>query len=233
MKKATLIFLSVMILGLVSSFAQKPFAGTIKSKYTVEGTTDPNILAGMPESSMIYVYENYTKSVMEMPGINVITITNGSTKMTYLIYDITGMGKYYIETTEAEIKETLANRDTKLEYTGEMKTIAGYNCEKVIETSVDKETDEEDVTILYVSKDINPNADINFGSHPGLVGFPLRTEKSTEANGVNVKIIVEAVEVTPSKKIKLADFLLPSDGKKTTQKDLMKMFGMDDEEDED
>ncbi len=232
MKKATIIFLSVMILGLVSAFAQKPFAGTIKSKYTVEGTTDPNILAGMPESSMIYLFENYTKSVMEMPGINIITITNGSTKMTYLIYDITGMGKYYIETTEAEVKEARANIETKYNYTGEMKTIAGYNCEKVIETNVDKETDEEDVTILYVSKDINPNADINFGSHPGLVGFPLRTEKTTEVNGSDITIIIEAVEVTPSKKIKLTNFLLPADGKKTTQQDLMKMFGMD-EEDED
>ena len=232
MKKATIIFLSVMILGLVSAFAQKPFAGTIKSKYTVEGTTDPNILAGMPESSMIYLFENYIKSVMEMPGINIITITNGSTKMTYLIYDITGMGKYYIETTEAEVKEARANIETKYNYTGEMKTIAGYNCEKVIETNVDKETDEEDVTILYVSKDINPNADINFGSHPGLVGFPLRTEKTTEVNGSDITIIIEAVEVTPSKKIKLTNFLLPADGKKTTQQDLMKMFGMD-EEDED
>ena len=222
MKKATIIFLSVMILGLVSAFAQKPFAGTIKSKYTVEGTTDPNILAGMPESSMIYLFENYTKRVMEMPG----------TKMTYLIYDITGMGKYYIETTEAEVKEARANIETKYNYTGEMKTIAGYNCEKVIETNVDKETDEEDVTILYVSKDINPNADINFGSHPGLVGFPLRTEKTTEVNGSDITIIIEAVEVTPSKKIKLTNFLLPADGKKTTQQDLMKMFGMD-EEDED
>ena len=233
MKKVTVIFLSVMILGLMSAFAQKPFAGTIKSKYTVEGTTDPNILAGMPESTMIYLYENYTKSVMEMSGINLITITDGTKRMSYLIYDITGMGKYYIETTEAEIKEALANKDTKLEYTGEMKTIAGYNCEKVIETSVDKETDEEEVTILYVSKEINPNADINFGSHPGLVGFPLRTEKNADVNGTEIKVIVEAVEVTPSKKIKLANFLLPADGKKTTQKDLMKMFGMDDEEDED
>lgn len=233
MKKATFIFLSVMILGLVSSFAQKPFAGTIKSKYTVEGTSDPNVLAQLPESTMIYVYENYTKSVMEMPGINLITITNGSTKTSYLIYDITGMGKYYIETTEAELKEALANSDTKLEYTGEKKTIAGYSCEKVIETSVDKETDEEDVTILYVSKDINPNPEINFGSHPGLVGFPLRTEKITDYNGTEIKVIIEAVEVTASKKVKLADFLLPADGKKTTQKDLMKLFGVDDEEDED
>lgn len=233
MKKATLIFLSIMFVGLVSSFAQKPFAGTIKSKYTVEGTTDPNILANLPENQMIYLYENYTKTVVEMPGMNQIAITNGSTKTSYVIFDITGMGKYYIETTEAEIKEARANVETKYEYTGETKTIAGYNCEKVIETSIDKETDEESVVILYVSKDINPNADINFGSHPDLVGYPLRTETTSEANGSEFKLIVEAVEVTPSKKVKLADFLLPADGKKTTFKDLMKMFGMDDEEDED
>lgn len=233
MKKAFVIVMTIMVFGLMSSFAQKPFAGVIKSKYIVEGNVDANVKASLPEEQVVYLYENYTKSVMEMPGINVITITNGGAKMVYLIYDITGMGKYYIETTESEIKEQLANMKTDYKYTGEKKTIAGYVCEKVIETSVDNETDEETTTILYVSKDINPNADINFGSHPGLVGYPLRTEVTRDINGENATIIVEAYEVKADKKVKLANFLLPADGKKTTQKDLMKMFGMDEDEDED
>ena len=233
MKKAFVIVMAIMVFGLMSSYAQKPFAGTIKSKYSVEGTNDPNVRAGIPDETIMYLYENYTKVVVEQPGINIIAITNGTTKTSYQIFDITGMGKYYIEVTEAEIKEGLANRDIKFNYTGETKTIAGYVCEKVIETNIDKETDEETTTILYVSKDINPNPEINFSSHPGLVGFPLRTETSQEINGSNVSIIVEAYEVKADKKVKLANFLLPADGKKTTMKELMKMFGMDEDEDED
>lgn len=231
MKKSFVIIMAIMVFGLMSSFAQKPFAGVIKSKYIVEGTTDPNILAAFPDESVMYLYDNYTKVVVESPGMNVIAISNGATKTSYQIFDITGYGKYYIEVTEAEIKEALANKDTKLEYTGETKTIAGYVCEKVIETTIDKETDEESTTILYVSKDINPNADVNFSSHPGLVGYPLRTEATQEVNGVSVNVTIEAFEVKADKKVKLANFLLPADGKKTTMKELMNMLmgGEDDE----
>ena len=232
MKKAFVICMAIMVFGLMSSFAQKPFAGIIKSKYTIEGNVDPNVKANLPDVMTTYVYENYTKNVMEMPGINIITITNGSNRTNYTIYDITGMGKYYIETTESEIKEAFATQDTKFEYTGEKKTVAGYVCEKVIETTVDKETDEETVMTLYVSKDICPTDAINFGSHPGLVGYPLRTEVTKDINGEKATVIIEAIEVSPSKKVKLADFLLPADGKKTTQKDLMRMFGQDDEDED-
>lgn len=232
MKKSVVIILAIMVFGLMSSFAQKPFAGIIKSKYVIEGNVDPNVKAQLPDVMTTYVYENYTKNVMEMPGINIITITNGAKRANYMIYDITGMGKYYIETTEDEIKAAFANQETKFDYTGEKKTVAGYVCEKVLETTVDKETDEETVVTLYVSKDICPSADINFGSHPGLVGYPLRTEVTKDINGETATVIIEAIEVSPSKKVKLVDFLLPSDGKKVTQEELMRMFGQSDDDED-
>ena len=232
MKKAFVFVMAIMVFGLMSSFAQKPFAGTIKSKYIIEGNVDPNVRASLPDVMTTYVFENYTKNVMEMPGINIITITNGAKKTNYMIYDVTGMGKYYIETTEEEIKAAFANQETKFDYTGETKTVAGYTCEKVIETTVDKETDEETVVTLYVSKEICPNADINFGSHPGLVGYPLRTEVTKDINGENATVIIEAIEVKADKKVKLANFLLPADGKKVTQEELMRLFGAGDEDED-
>lgn len=233
MKKFTFILLSVMILSITTAFAQKPFAGIIKYKMSVEGTTDPNILSQMPEGTETYIFGNYTKTVISpVPGVNVINITNGDAKKTYLIYDITGIGKYYIETTEADLKEKKANIDTKYDYTGEKKTIAGYECEKVVTTVTDKETDEETSVVMYVSKDLNPSSAINFGSNDGLVGYPLYMETKTEINGAEVTLIQEATEVTPSKKVKLAEFLIPADGQKTTMEEMMKMFGGGGEDDE-
>lgn len=237
MKKVTLILVSVILIGLTSAFAQKPFIGTIKSKMSVEGTTDPNILSQIPENTTVTIYENNTKSVMElMPGVmTMTTITRGDLKKTYVIFEITGMGKYYIENTEEDLAKEKGNTETKFNRTGEKKTIAGYECEKVIITVTDKETDEEVNLVAYMSKAINPSASINFGSqYEGLEGYPLRTEVKTEMNGTEVTMITEAYEITPSKKIKTAEFLLPADGQKTTMKEFMKMIGAGgDDEDED
>lgn len=238
MKKATLIFMAVLTMGLTSVFAQKApasFTGTITSKVTVTGTTDPNILAQMPEGTTEMVCGNRTKTVqVQEGGVGITSIVNGDSKMMYLILDIPGMGKYYIETSGDSIAKGLENIKRDLKYTGEKKTIAGYECEKVIETIVNLETDEENEMILYVSKDINSGSDINFASHPGLVGYPLSTERHQDINGEDVTIINEAVTVTPSKKIKPAEFLLPSDAKDIhSSPELMKMLGLGGDDDDD
>ena len=88
-----------MLLGLTNIYAQKKTGYTIKSKVTVDGITDPNVLAQLPEETVEYMLGNYTKSVMSMQGVNVITITNGTEKSVTMIYDITGMGKYVIDIT--------------------------------------------------------------------------------------------------------------------------------------
>lgn len=235
MKKVTLILVSLILIGLTSAFAQKPFIGTIKSKMSVEGTTDPNILSQIPESTTTIIYENNTKTVTELaPGvINMINIVRGDLKKTYVIFDITGMGKFYIENSEEDLAKEKENTDVKFNYTGEKKTVAGYECEKVVVTVTDKETDEETNIIAYVSKSLVPSANINFGSQfQGIEGYPLRTEVKTEANGTEITMITEAFEITPSKKIKMAEFLLPADGTKTTMKELMKMLGAGGEEDD-
>lgn len=239
MKRITLILVAVLTMGLANVFAQKApasFTGTITSKVTCTGTTDPNILAQMPEGTTEMICGNRTKTVqVQEGGVGIISIVNGDSKMMYLILDIPGMGKYYIETSGDSIAKGLENIKRDLKYTGEKMTIAGYECEKVIETIVDLETDEETEMILYVSKAINPGSDINFASHPGLVGYPLRTEREQEVNGETLHIVNEAVTITPSKKIKPVEFLLPTDAKDIhSNPDLMKMLGMGggDEDDE-
>lgn len=119
--------------------------------------------------------------------------------------------------------------------TGEKMTIAGYECEKVIVTATDLETDEVDNVVLYVSTAINAGDAINFQQYPGLVGYPMRTEVKTNIDGTQVTVVVEATEVIANKKIKVVDFMLPSDAQDIkTNPELMKMLGMggDDEEEE-
>ena len=232
--------MAVLTMGLTSVFAQKgatSFTGTITSKTTCTGTTDPNILAQMPEGTSEMICGNRTKTVQLMDGgVGISSIVNGDAKVNHLIFDIPGMGKYYIETTAEEIAKAFEKMKVDYNYTGEKKTIAGYECEKVVETTVNQETDEETVVILYVSKEINSGSEINFASHPGLVGYPLRTEQTREINGETLTIVTEAESVTPNKKIKPVEFLLPTDAKDVrSNPDLMKMFGMgggDDEDDE-
>ena len=66
MKRITLILVAVLTMGLTSVFAQKgaaSFTGTITSKTTCSGTTDPNIIAQINGESTQMVCGNRTKMV--------------------------------------------------------------------------------------------------------------------------------------------------------------------------
>ena len=229
--------MAVVMLGLVSLVsAQKPFAGTIKMHSHIEGTDDPNILSQGESDYSIMLFGNYTKTVMSpQEGFGIITITNGDAKNVLTILDIMGMGKYYIEIPAEKIQER--NKNTKYDYnkTGEKKTIAGYECEKVVVTETDLETDESESAVVYVSTDINNSDAINFQQMPGLAGYPLRMESKQDVDGTEITVIVEAVEVIPNKKLKIVDFMMPSDAQDIkSNPQLMKMLGMggDDEDEE-
>lgn len=232
MKKIALLLIAFLMIGASSLQAQKQVGYTIKSKISITGTDDPNILASIPDVSYSYMFGNYTKSVMEGQGYNIISINNGDAKLVDVVFDITGMGKYIIESNEDEINEAQKTIKTEYTYTGEKRTIAGYDCEKVLVKQTNLETDEEKEIILYVSKDLNSNAAVNFGSYSGLVGFPLYVEVKMDVQGTEVTEITEAIEVTADKKIKLVDFMLPSDGKKLTKEEFAKLFGGGDDEDD-
>lgn len=238
MKKVFFV-LAVVMMGFVSlvSAQKKPFAGTIKMHSHIEGTDDPNILSQGESDYSIQLFGNYTKTVMSpQEGFGIITISNGDAKNVMTILDIMGMGKYYIEVPAEKIQERLKNINFTYNNTGEKMTIAGYECEKIIVTETDLETDESESAVVYVSTEINNSDAINFQNMPGLVGYPLRMESKQDIDGTEITVVMEATEVLPNKKIKLVDFMLPSDAQDIkTNPQLMKMLGMggDDEEDED
>lgn len=235
MKKVCLIMAVVMMGFMALVSAQKPFAGTIKMHTHIEGTDDPNITSQGESDYSIQIFGNYTKTVVSQEGFGVVNITNGDAKNAVTILDIMGMGKYYIEMSAEKLQETQKNVKYDYNKTGEKKNIAGYDCEKVVVTQTDMETDESVTFVVYVSSALNTGDNINFMETPGLAGYPLRTEVKRDIEGTEITIVTEATEIIPSKKIKAVDFMMPADAQDIhSNPELMKMLGMGgDDEDED
>jgi len=216
-----------MMVSSVCAFAQKPFAGNITFEMTAEGCSDPNVTAQLAEQTMEYIVmgNNYR---MEMnQGIDIIIIANGTNKTLTTVLGIPGYGKYYIQQTEEDIQKKMSTTKIDYNYTEESKTIAGYNCKKVIMTATDLETDEEESVVLWVTSELGLGDDINFTDHPGLKGYPLSTETKTDINGETVTLVQTATKIVPNKKVKATQFLLPSDAKDFSEapEELKQMLG--------
>lgn len=211
----------------VSTFAQKSFAGKIIFEMSAEGTSNPAIAAELAESTMEYIVmgNNYRMNMNQ--GIDIITIANGNNKTYTVILGIPGYGNYYIEQTAEDLAKKQSTVKTDYQYTEETRNIAGYNCKKVLVTVTDLETDEEESAVLWVTSELGLGDDINFYDHPGLKGYPLRTEIKTDLDGETITLCTTATSITPDKKIKPTMFLLPSDAKsfKDAPEELKQMLG--------
>lgn len=228
MKRTIRLFAIIaLMIASVSAFAQKPFAGKITFELSAEGISDPNVAAELAEQTMEYTVMGSSSRLDMNVGIDFTTILNGNNKTSTIILGIPGYGKYYIQQTAEEIQKELANIKIDYNYTGEEKTISGYKCQKVIMTQTDLETDEEEVTVLWVTSDLGLSDDINFFQHPNLKGYPLSLEQSKEINGEKVKVITTATKIVPDKKVKPTMFLLPSDAKPIDEapEELKQMLG--------
>ena len=77
MKKQITLWLAViMLFGTITTFAQKPFAGTITFETTAEGTDDPNVAAQLAElSEEVTIMGNNTKTAINQMGVGIIHIT--------------------------------------------------------------------------------------------------------------------------------------------------------------
>ena len=214
MKKMTRFFMIVvMMIFSVSAFAQKPFAGNITFESTAVGTDDPNIASALAEQTQELIVMGSSWRMNANYGFDLIQIFNGNSKTLSIVLDIPGYGKYFVKKTAEQLDKLRANIKVDYEYTNETKSIAGYNCKKVIVKSTDLETDEEKSTVLWVTDELGLGDDINYAQYPGLKGYPLSSETKTEYNGEEITIISTATKITPNKKVKATEFMLPSDAK--------------------
>lgn len=233
MKKQTRILMVIaMMICTLGAFAQKPFAGKITFESTVEGCSDPNIAAQVAEQVQEYTIMGNCYRMDMSVGIDVSIISNGNSKTVTTLFNIPGYGKYYNQMTEEDLQKRLSTTKQDYTYTEETKTIAGYTCKKVIVKETDLETDEEETSVLWVTTELGLGDNINFASNPGLKGYALSTEQKTEISGEEVTIITTASKITPDKKVKPTNFLLPSDAKDFSEapEELKQMLGGGDDE---
>lgn len=226
MKKTVLLF-SLLIAFSFALSAQKPFAGNIKSKTTVEGTTDANILSQNQRESEVTMLGSKVKTDMAESGIGITVIADGDDMTNTVIFDLSVMG-YGIYYKVAPVETNLV----KFDYTydkEDIKTIAGYKCHKATCVMTNLETDEEETFILYVSEELTP--DYRSTQFVGLKGYPFYTSIEVDHEGSSFRLIDEIYEVKANKKVKSVDFLLP-DGSVSFDEapaELKAMFGMEEE----
>jgi hypothetical protein len=108
----------------------------------------------------------------------------------------------------------------KIEYTKDVKTIAGYECTKAIVTSVGKDKKENKMNV-WITEKIKANQ--TNGKKSGgrgmmmdlgdLKGYPLEMEMSQSQQGMDMKILISASEVSTTP-LEDAVFTVSTDGYK-------------------
>jgi len=213
MKKIALLFLIILFSATYSLHAQKAFSGEIKFETKIDGTDDPNLIAGVEsQTKTVSILGNKFKMVMkphEMVGIT--QVWDGDKGTSYIVIELTGMGKYFKKWNTEEFKEKMKFNNFSYQYENEFKTICDYKCQKVIATVTNLEDDSQVEYTLYVSKDIG-SSKINGAQFAGLEGFPLMTIQPLKEYCDECVAVEQATKVT-TKKIKEVDYLLPDDAK--------------------
>lgn len=241
-KKMKKLVLSIGVLALIvmagfSAMAQQgKWAGLVKYKLTWTG----NVPQGVPEEWEVKVFENLAGQVdLSTMGLGK-SIANANNNVVMTLFDFSmipdegpyeGMsGKWYVKSkiTEEKLKEML--KDTKYEYTGKKKEIAGLQCEEVLAIFKDAEGEEVKETI-YVTKEIGPKMDLT--TYPGLDAFPMEYPlKFSDA----LSVTFTASELLKGK-VKDTDLMLESGYEEISEEDLGDMLrvlfggGGEDEED--
>ena len=212
MKKviAVLVVVAVCMTASYRSFAQKYFAGTVTFEIKYEGDIDPQ--KHVPSEITYTIFENKMKRTDSGSGLSRVIIQDGDAVTITYLFDVLGYGRIGRLASKEEI---LKDRDkVKRSYVErtDSKTICGIECKgyDVTVVFIDEEEEEEDYEkinfIVYTTKEIGKDDNINIFENPGLSGYPLYQE--IEKKGV--KTIVQAKEVKKGK-VKAVDFLVPSD----------------------
>jgi len=228
MKKIALLILVILFTAVYTVHAQKAFVGEITFEMKLEGTDDPNLLSNMENIvSTVSILGNKSKSVIKPNEMFAVTqVWDGDKGTASVVYEITGMGKYYKKWDAEQHKEKLKFSDFSFNYENEFKDILGYKCQKVVVTTTNLEDDSQTETILYVTKEIGTSK-LNGEEFPGLEGFPLLTSQPMLQLCEECRLVFQAVKIAP-KKIKDVDFLLPSDAKNIDDDpELKQMFGIE------
>ena len=184
------------------SFSQEDY--TIKMSMKIEGL--PIEYAAFGEQETV-TYLKGEKSKIEVSSMmeNQITLFDG--KEQTFTNDLMGnkMGyKISKEELESSDKKKKGNVKPTIDYINEKQNIAGFECNKAIITSINKDKKENKI-IVWVTDKINVNTALTkkiSGKRSfdmgDLKGYPLKIEMESNQNGMDIKILIIATEINTS-----------------------------------
>lgn len=221
MKKLLLLLpAAALMMNLNLASAGKPFEGVITFKITYpDSKFSESQMAMFPKVLTVSVKGTKSRTDLAMNGMNSVTITNHADKSSVSLINMMGQ-KYAIKETTAEIEKKIAAEGTvSVEYKDDTKTIAGYNCKKVIVTVNNDGTTstfEGWYTTEFGSKMANFDNPLYKDIDGTLLEFVMKN------NEVTMKFTATSVE---KKNLADKDFEIPSDYVLTTQEELRSKFG--------
>jgi hypothetical protein len=213
------LFISAAVLFMsVCAIAQDNY--TVKMNMKIEGL--PAEYAGFGEQEIInYIKGDKFKNEVNSMMMTSVSVFDGSvlTSITEQMGNKTGFRATKDELDAAE-KNDKPGAKPKIEYTKDVKTIAGYECTKAIVTSVGKDKKENKMNV-WVTEKIKANQ--TNGKKSGsrgmmmdlgdLKGYPLEMEMSQSQQGMDMKILISASEVSTTP-LEDAVFTVSTDGYK-------------------
>lgn len=228
MKKLVSIFaLSVCCILIVNTTSAAPKKGKntvfqCEVKYSIKytGNIDPQKLAQLPTESTYKVFGNKRRTTTNI-GIPLHIIYDGDSCRLIQLIDAPGQ-QMAIVRDKSFFEEKREGVSFIYEATNDTKTICGYVCNGYKVTLKDADEDEsEELGIVYTSSEILPGTAGNYFEMPGLEGFPMYMEITS--NGVTT--VTEVTAINTKVKVSLADYLVPSSYKILTDEEIEKIFG--------
>jgi hypothetical protein len=180
----------------LTAIAQESF--TIKQNTKVEGL--PAEYAAYGEQDIVsYIKGDKSRTEITSMMFNTTVFSDG--KVYTMLMDLMGNKSGYKATREEMDAENVVKKadKPKIEYTSEKKTIAGYECSKVIMTSLDKDK-KETKSYIWVTDKIKANNSMR-GNNRGMMdlselkGYPLGMEMASSMQGQDIKVAIMATEV--------------------------------------
>lgn len=177
---------------------------TVKMSVKTEGL--PAEYASFGELEMVsYVKGDKTKTETSSMMFSSVVYFDGA-KITNLSESMGNKTGY--TATKEEIDGLDKNKNEtkpKIEYVNDKRTIAGYECSKAVITSIDKEQKEQQTIVWFTEKLKPANNTVRKASRRGmgndlseLKGLPLAVEGTMKMQGMEVKTIMTATDISTS-----------------------------------
>jgi GLPGLI family protein len=222
MKTTLSVFAFLFILIQTASTFAQDFEGRIEFEIRNEGKSDPKMAMMMPKKSAMYVKNGNIRMEMEMAmGMKSASITDNNTGHSVTLMDMMGQ-KYAIESKSDNefIKKQQEKMKVSVKQTGEQKSIAGYSCQKAIVTFTDTTTTTETSLAVWYTKELNFSNKHIQGPFAEIEGSMLEYSISQQGFGMQFSATKVVKEPVGDDK-----FQIPSEYKRMTQEDMMRMFG--------